>query len=92
MQHEIIAKKLEGLVYNRFNKKSLISELSIIIGKQIKLSEGSDAWDFTFTATMDNPELGIYGYLDIYYLKMKKKGDDGENLYITEVSYEFEPF
>ena len=31
-----------------------------------------------------------YGYFDIYILPMRRKDLDGSDMYITEISYEFE--
>lgn len=86
--------KLEALVGRRFNKTTLNAELTNIFGCKVNVSDTStpddELGDFNFLCGFDNKKLGIFGYVDIYFLKMRRKGHDGSNVYVTEVSIEFE--
>ena len=89
-----VMKGLEALVGQRFNKKSLEAKLSLIFGDVAKVAligqDNTEATDFNFLTNFDNEVKGIYGYADIYFLKMRRKGHDGATFYVTEVAYEFE--
>ena len=85
---------LEYLVGSRFNKKSLEQKLTEIFGTDIELDdiswEEDELADFNFLGHFDIPEKELYGFFDIYFLKMRKPGFDGSDIYITEVAIEFE--
>lgn len=92
-EHEIRV-QLEDLVGFRFNKKSLQKKLSEIFGAKIVLEDISnkedELADYNFVGGFDIPEKGLYGYFDIYFLKMRRTGFDGSRIYVTEVAIEFE--
>jgi hypothetical protein len=46
--------------------------------------------DYNLLTLIDNKKTGVYAYVDIYYLKMRRKGFDDATIYITEVGIEFE--
>lgn len=85
---------LESLVGSRFNKESLEKELSEIFGTTIVVEDISkdddELGDFNFIGSFDIPEKDLFGYFDIYFLKMRKPGFDGSDLYVTEIAIEFE--
>jgi len=100
-----IKNTLEKLVGRRFNKQTLETYLSEKFGNPQKLDittqEDDDATDFNFlggldyevtrgTKTAEPIKVHIYGYYDIYFLKMRQAGFDGADVYITEVAVEFE--
>lgn len=89
-----ISERLENLVQSRFTKESLESKLSEIFGTPITLDdisrEDDDLGDFNFLGEFDIPSQNLYGFFDIYFLKMRKAGFDGSDIYITEVAIEFE--
>ena len=85
---------LESLVGSRFNKESLEKELTEIFGIEIVLEDIShdedELGDYNFLGSFDIPERELYGYFDIYFLKMRRPGFDGADIYVTEVAIEFE--
>ncbi len=97
-----IIEQLEDLVHRRFNLKTLSEEVSKIFGKdvsivnntQIRLDNGDYdtdedlSWDWNL---MFNIEDGTEnsGFYDIYFLPMRRAGYNKENMYITEIGYEF---
>ena len=85
---------LESLVGNRFNKESLEKELSEIFGIEIVLDdisrEDDELADYNFLGGFDIPEKELYGFFDIYFLKMRRPGFDNADIYVTEVAIEFE--
>ena len=89
-----IAKGLEALVGQRFNKASLEAELTRLFRQPTTVDDISkdddELCDYNFLTGFDNEEKEIYGYADIYFLPMRKEGFDGACYYITEVSWEFE--
>lgn len=86
--------KLENLSGLRFSIEKLNKHLTELCGEPIEVSDTTDSkdeddvsdWNLLFN--IKNEEL--YGYVDIYYLKMRKPGFDNDTIYITEVSVEFE--
>jgi hypothetical protein len=46
--------------------------------------------DYNFVGGFDIPEKELYGYFDIYFLKMRRPGFDGAKFYVTEVAIQFE--
>ncbi len=89
-----ISSRLEGLVGNRFNKESLEKTLSIIFEVDIVLDDISEKEDelsdYNFVGGFDIPEQSLYGFFDVYFLKMRIPGFDGADIYVTEVAIEFE--
>ena len=89
-----ISNRLESLVGNRFTKESLEKTLSIIFDVDIALDdiskEDDELADYNFIGSFDIPERELYGYFDIYFLKMRRPGFDGADIYVTEVAIEFE--
>ncbi len=89
-----ISIRLESLVGNRFDKESLEKTLSIIFDLEIVLDdishEEDELGDYNFLGHFDSPDKNLYGYFDIYFLKMRRPGFDGSDLYVTEVAIEFE--
>ena len=85
---------LESLVGSRFNKESLEKELTEIFGIEIVLEDIShdedELGDYNFLGSFDIPERELYGYFDVYFLKMRRPGFDGADIYVTEVAIEFE--
>ena len=85
---------LESLVGSRFNKESLEKELSEIFGIEIVLDDISrdddELGDYNFLGHFDIPKKELYGFFDIYFLKMRKPGFDNADIYVTEVAIEFE--
>lgn len=85
---------LEDLVGARFNKESLEEKLTDIFGVPIVVEdiskEDDELADYNFLGGFDIPERELYGYFDIYFLKMRRPGFDGSDVYITEVAIEFE--
>lgn len=89
-----ISSRLESLVGNRFNKESLEKTLSIIFEVDIVLDDISEKEDeladYNFVGGFDIPEQSLYGFFDVYFLKMRRPGFDGADIYVTEVAIEFE--
>lgn len=85
---------LESLVGSRFNKESLEKELSEIFGIEIVLDDISrdddELGDYNFLGGFDIPDRELYGFFDIYFLKMRRPGFDNADIYVTEVAIEFE--
>jgi hypothetical protein len=85
---------LEDLVQSRFTKETLEQRLTEIFGTTIELDdisrEDDELADFNFLGHFDIPEKDLYGYFDIYFLKMRRPGFDNADIYITEVAIEFE--
>ncbi len=85
-----IVKELECLVQHRFTKETLEIRLKSIFGTETKVedisSDDDELSDFNFLAEMKNDAIGLFGYVDIYFLKMRKDN----MIYVTEVAYQFE--
>ncbi len=93
---------LESLVHGRFNTVQLNKKLSDFFKEEITIEnntrirlENGD-FDNEDDLTCDwklifNIENGTEnsGFFDIYMLPMLKKGFDNEDMYITEIGYEF---
>jgi len=92
-EHEIRV-QLESFVGNRFTKESLEKTLSIIFDVDIVLDdishEEDELGDYNFLGHFDIPEKELYGFFDIYFLKMRRPGFDDADIYVTEVAIEFE--
>lgn len=95
-QRKVIDQLLD-LLYHRFNEESLNKRLSEIFGEEVKVSteccDEDKEWngDWYYTFGIESEEL--YGYFDIYYLKMREQpedDDDGLRFFVTEVTYTFE--
>ena len=85
---------LEDLVQSRFTKETLEQRLTEIFGTSMHVEdisrEDDELADFNFLGHFDIPEKNLYGYFDIYFLKMRRPGFDNADIYITEVAIEFE--
>jgi len=85
---------LEDLVGSRFKQESLEKKLSDLFGTTIKLDDISEKEDelsdYNFVGGFDIPEQSLYGFFDVYFLKMRRPGFDGADIYVTEVAIEFE--
>jgi len=91
IQKTIVA-KLEELVGKRFSSKTLNQELSKIFNEEIK---GEDCTNFDnkpcdYNFMFNSKKEDTFGYFDIYYLKMINPGFDDADMYVTEISFEFE--
>ena len=94
IERRIITKGLEDLVHHRFSYERLNKILcrlfkvnDIIISEcEAEAEELNGDYDMEFAIT--KPIIG--GIFDIYYLPMKRKGINGEEIYITEVGYTFD--
>ena len=85
---------LEDLVGARFNQKSLEEKLTEIFGIETVLEDISrdddELGDYNFLGHFDIPEKELYGFFDFYFLKLRRPGFDGADIYVTEVAIEFE--
>lgn len=81
---------LESFVGWRGTKKQLEAELSEIFNKKIELHDTTEKdetdydYMYTFNIVGDNDDKGYWIDADIYFLKMRKRG----NIYVTEVNVE----
>ena len=93
-----IATLLEELVGQRFNEETLNHRLTDILQWEIKVEDISDKEDelvdynfvFGFGDVNSDDDSELYGYGDIYFLKMRNEGFDGATFYVTEVNVDFE--
>lgn len=89
-----VINKLESLVHKRFSYKVLnqvLCELFEVDDIYVSECEGEDEelrCDYDLEFAITKPIIG--GVFDIYYLPMKKKGYNGEEIYITEIGYMFD--
>lgn len=90
-KQKAISIKLESLVGRRFSKKTLEQELSKIFKEEIHIQLGYEDVDnfpdYNYMFYSENEEYG--GDFDVYVLKQRHKDDMGNNLYVTEVGYDF---
>lgn len=88
--HDIVT-SIEGLVHKRFNINTLNKEVSKIIGEEVKLELGRlDITDEPDWCYQWNSEVGdIFAYYDIYVLRHRNVDWNGNDLYVTEVGFEF---
>jgi hypothetical protein len=86
-----IAKQLESLVQQRFNKETLEKKLSEIFNEPIKIELGyedvEDFPDYDYMFFSNNEEYG--GDFDIYVLMHKNTDFLNNTMYVTEVGYNF---
>jgi len=89
-----IATYLEELVGKRFNEETLNKRLSDILQWEVKVEDISDKEDeladYNFVFGFGNAVSELYGYGDIYFLKMRREGFYGATFYVTEVNVDFE--
>ena len=92
-----IRETLENLVVGkRWTKKKLEDYLTKKFGVVQTLDDVSkdddELGDWNLLGNIDRTYDGvhIYAYYDIYFLKMKQEGFDGNDIYVTEVGIEFE--
>jgi|LakMenEpi03Aug12_release.lakeMendotaPanAssembly.Ray.scaffolds.fasta_scaffold506088_4 hypothetical protein len=85
---------LEDLVGQRFNKETLEAKLSTIFKQPIIVEdisrEDDELSDYNLLTEFGNADSELYGYVDIYFLPMRKEGFDKAIWYITEIAVEFE--
>lgn len=85
---------LEELVGQRFNKETLEAKLSTLFKQPITVEDISkdddELVDFNLLTNFDNEETDMFGYVDIYFLPMRREGFDGATFYITEIIVQFE--
>jgi hypothetical protein len=85
---------LEELVGQRFNKETLEAKLSTLFKQPITVEDISkdddELSDYNLLVNFDNEETDLFGYVDIYFLPMRKEGFDGAVWYITEIAVQFE--
>ena len=85
---------LEELVGQRFNKETLEAKLSTIFKQPIIVEdisrEDDELSDYNLLTEFGNADSELYGYVDIYFLPMRKEGFDGAVWYITEIAVQFE--
>ena len=71
---------LEDLVGQRFNKATLEAKLAVIFKQPITVEDISkdddELVDFNLLTNFDNEETNMFGYVDIYYLPMRRAGFD----------------
>lgn len=88
---DIIIERLENLVGQRFNEKTLNEELSSIFNEEIKVELGyedvEEFPDYDYMFESQNNEYG--GDFDIYVLKHKATDFLGNDFYVTGVGYDF---
>ena len=89
-----IATLLEELVGQRFNEETLSHRLTDIFQWEVKVENISDKEDeladYNFVFGFGDIGSELYGYGDIYFLKMRREGFDGATFYVTEVNVDFE--
>ena len=89
-----IATLLEELVGKRFNEETLNKRLTDIFQWNIKVEDISnkedELSDYNFVFGFGDIDSELYGYGDIYFLKMRNEGWDSSTFYVTEVSIDFE--
>ena len=90
-----VGQVLETLVGQRFNEETLNKRLSDLFQWDVKVEDISNKEDeladynFVFAFGKDE-DSELYGYGDIYFLKMRREGFDGATFYVTEVNVDFE--
>ena len=91
---EQVGQVLETLVGQRFNEETLNKRLSDIFLWDVKVEDISDKEDeladYNFVFSFGDEDSELYGYGDIYFLKMRNEGFDGATFYVTEVNVDFE--
>jgi len=89
-----IATLLEELVGKRFNEETLNHRLTDIFQWEVKVEDISDKEDelsdYNFVFGFGDTDSELYGFGDIYFLKMRREGFDGTTFYVTEVNVDFE--
>ena len=89
-----IATYLEELVGQRFNEETLNKRLSDIFQFDVKVEDTSreddELADYNFVFGFGDIDDELYGYGDIYFLKMRREGFDNTTFYVTEVNVDFE--
>ena len=89
-----IATLLEELVGKRFNEETLNHRLTDIFQWEVKVEDISDKEDelsdYNFVFGFGDTDSELYGYGDIYFLKMRIEGWDSSTFYVTEVNVDFE--
>lgn len=97
MLRKELIKRLEKLVHYRYSKKDLTKMVNDIFGvDNIEIEwncyedGGLSDYNAMFsTCENDKVKRNLQGDFDIYYLKCKRPNDCGEEVYVTEIGYEF---
>jgi len=89
-----VGQVLETLVGRRFNEETLNHRLTDIFQWDVKVEDTSkeddELSDYNFVFGFGDIGSELYGYGDIYFLKMRREGFDGATFYVTEVNVDFE--
>lgn len=91
VRKEGISKGLEALVHRRFNIDTLNKAVSKILGEEVKLELGrldTDEPDWCYQWNSEKEDAA--GFYDIYVLMQRNTDCCDNNLYVTEVGYEFD--
>jgi hypothetical protein len=90
----LIVKQLKNLVQERYNIETLTKKVSEIFNEDIKIEDitsGKHDCDLSdYNLLFESKNDDTYGFFDIFFLKTRKTGYNGETMYITEISFEFE--
>lgn len=85
---------LEDLVGQRFNKETLEAKLSTIFKEPITVEditkEDDELADHNLLFEFGRENNEVCGYVDLYFLPMRRAGFDGAIWYITEIAVQFE--
>jgi hypothetical protein len=93
-EQQIALNQLESLVNNRFSIETLTAKVREIFNDEtiniedISKEDEDVIVDYNLLFSCEKEDL--YCYVDIYFLKMRNKGFDGSDMYITEIGCEFE--
>ena len=83
------SKEIEKLVHNRYSFEELEKKLHQILGVSSDLLSNVEQTSIDNQFLMGIDQNGLYGYVDIYYLKTNEVTDSGDEMYyITEVNAE----
>lgn len=84
--------ELDRLIFSRTNVEELnkkVSEITdCVVNFEDITKDDDELADYNLLGSFENKTL--YGYIDIYYLKMRCDGFDGSNILITGITVEFE--
>lgn len=91
-----LMEKMESLVHRRFSKKDLQKIINSYFGVENKIKidwncfADGDLSDHNAMFSSWGLDVGtLAGDFDIYYLKCKKPNMHGDEVYVTEVGFEF---
>jgi hypothetical protein len=85
---------LNTLIGQRYNKRTLAEAIQEITGGKVMVEniskKESELTDYNYVFHIDNPEMDIHAFGDIYFLKMRCKDFNGAKFQVTSVSIRFE--